>query len=56
VLLTMNEVNRLKVVQGYMSGKNGIEEASRILKRRPCSTSFSIVGTHEPDEHLFKNG
>jgi transposase len=37
VLLTMKEVNRLKVLQGYMDGKIGIEEASRILKRRPRS-------------------
>jgi len=33
----MKEVNRLKVLQGYMDGKIGIEEASRILKRRPRS-------------------
>jgi transposase len=37
VLLRMKEVNRLKVLQGYMDGKIGIEEASRILKRRPRS-------------------
>ena len=35
--LTMKEVNRLRVVQGYMDGKIEIEEASRILKRRPRS-------------------
>jgi hypothetical protein len=34
VLLTMKEVNSLRVVQGYMDGKIDIEEASRILKRR----------------------
>jgi transposase len=33
VLLTMKEVNRLRVVQGYMDGKMLIEEAARILKR-----------------------
>jgi transposase len=33
VLLTMKEVNRLRVVQGYMDGKILIEEASKILKR-----------------------
>jgi transposase len=32
VLLTMKEVNRLRVVQGYMDGKMLIEEAARILK------------------------
>ena len=37
MLLRMKEVNRLKVLQGYMDGKIGIEEASRILKRRPRS-------------------
>jgi len=34
VLLTMKEVNRLRVLQGYMDGKILIEEAGRILKRR----------------------
>jgi transposase len=33
VLLKMKEVNRLRVVQGYMEGKILIEEAARILKR-----------------------
>jgi transposase len=33
VLLTMKEVNRLRVLQGYMDGKMLIEEAARILKR-----------------------
>ena len=33
MLLTMKEVNRLRVVQGYMDGKILIEEAARILKR-----------------------
>lgn len=37
MLLTMKEVNRLRVVQGYMDGKIDIEEASRILKRHPRS-------------------
>jgi transposase len=37
VLLTMKEVNRLKVLQGYLDGKIEIEEAARILKRRPRS-------------------
>jgi transposase len=31
----MKEVNRLRVLQGYMDGKIEIEEAARILKRRP---------------------
>ena len=33
MLLTMKEVNRLRVLQGYMDGKMLIEEAARILKR-----------------------
>jgi len=33
VLLTMKEVNRLRVLQGYMDGKMVIGEAARILKR-----------------------
>jgi transposase len=33
VLLTMREINRLRVLQGYMDGKMVIEEAARILKR-----------------------
>jgi transposase len=33
----MKEVNRLKVLEGYMDGKVGIEEAARILKRHPRS-------------------
>ncbi|MCJ7593707.1 MAG: ISNCY family transposase [Desulfobacterales bacterium] len=32
MLLRMKEVNRLRVIQGYMDGKIGIEEAARILK------------------------
>ena len=35
MLLKMKEVNRLRVLQGYMDGKIEIEEAARILKRRP---------------------
>lgn len=33
MLLTMREINRLRVLQGYMDGKMVIEEAARILKR-----------------------
>jgi hypothetical protein len=33
VLLTMKEVNRLRVLQGYRDGKMFIEETARILKR-----------------------
>jgi len=33
VLLTMKEVNRLRVLQGYMDGKMFIEQTARILKR-----------------------
>ena len=43
VLLTMKEVNRLKVVEGYMDGKIGIEEAARVLKRRPRSVYRMIA-------------
>lgn len=32
--LTMKEVNRLRVLHGYMDEKILIEEAARILKRR----------------------
>jgi len=37
VLLTMNEVNRLKVVQEYMDGTVTIEQVAAVLKRRPRS-------------------
>ena len=37
MLLTMKEVNRLRVLQGYMDGKLLIEEAARILERHPRS-------------------
>ena len=33
MLLTMREINRLRVLQGYMDGKMLLEEAARILKR-----------------------
>ena len=33
MLLTMREINRLRVLQGYMDGKMLLEEAVRILKR-----------------------
>ena len=33
MLLTMKEVNRLRVLEGYMDGKMFIEETARILKR-----------------------
>ena len=33
VLLTMKEVYRLGVLQGYMDGRILMEEAARILKR-----------------------
>ena len=33
MLLTMREINRLRVLQGYMDGKILLEEAARILKR-----------------------
>jgi hypothetical protein len=43
--LTMKEVNKLRVVQGYMDGKIEMEEASRILKRHPFKElSFKEVG------------
>jgi transposase len=37
VLLTMKEVNRLRVLQGYMDGKILIGETARILERHPRS-------------------
>jgi transposase len=37
VLLTMREVNRLRIVQAYMDGKILIEEAAKILRRHPRS-------------------
>ena len=37
MLLTMKEVNRLRVLQGYMDGKLLIEEPARILERHPRS-------------------
>ena len=37
MLLTMNEVNRLKVVQEYMDGTVTIEQVAAVLKRRPRS-------------------
>jgi hypothetical protein len=42
VLLTMKELNKLRVVQGYMDGRIDMEEASRILKRHPRSV-YRIV-------------
>jgi hypothetical protein len=47
VLLTMKEVNRLKVVQGYMDGKIEIEEASRVLKRTARSIYRIIAKVRE---------
>ena len=49
MLLSMKEVNRLRVLQGYMDGKIGMEEASRILKRRPRSVYRMVA-------KLRKNG
>jgi transposase len=37
VLLTMQEENRLKVVQEYMDGKLTVDQAAAVLKRRPRS-------------------
>ena len=37
MLLTMKEVNRLRVLEGYLGGKILVEEAARILKRHPRS-------------------
>jgi transposase len=47
VLLTMKEVNRLRVLQGYMDGKIEFEEASRILKRRPRSVYRMVKKVRE---------
>ena len=37
MLLTMKELNRLRVLQGYMDGKILMQEAARILERHPRS-------------------
>lgn len=37
MLLNMKEVNKLKVIEGYMDGRIGMEEASQVLKRTPRS-------------------
>jgi transposase len=47
VLLKMKEVNRLRVVQGYMHGKILIEEASRILKRSLRSVDRMVAKVRE---------
>jgi len=47
VLLTMKEVNRLRVLQGYMDGKILIQEAARILKRSLRSVYRMVAKVRE---------
>lgn len=47
MLLTMKEVNRLRVLQGYMDGKMLIEEAGRILKRSVRSVYRIVARVRE---------
>jgi transposase len=47
VLLRMKEVNRLRVLQGYMDGKMLIEETSRILKRSVRSVYRMLAKVRE---------
>jgi transposase len=47
VLLTMKEVNRLRVLQGYMDGKILTEEAARILKRSLRSVYRMVAKVRE---------
>jgi transposase len=47
VLLKMKEVNRLRVLQGYMDGKILIEEAARILKRSLRSVYRMVAKVRE---------
>lgn len=42
-MLLMKEVNRLKVLEGYMDGRIGIEEAAKILGRTPRSVYRMIA-------------
>ena len=47
MLLRMKEVNRLRVLEGYLDGKIGVEEASRILKRCPRSVYRMLAKLRE---------
>jgi len=47
VLLRMKEVNRLRVLQGYMDGKMLIEETARILKRSVRSVYRMLAKVRE---------
>jgi transposase len=47
VLLKMKEVNRLRVLEGYLDGKIGVEEAARILKRCPRSVYRMVAKVRE---------
>jgi transposase len=53
----MKEVNRLRVLQGYMDGKILIEEATRILKRSLRSVYRMVAKVREkgPDGVLHGN-
>jgi len=43
----MKEINRLRVIEGYMDGKVGVEEAARILKRSPRSVYRMVSKVRE---------
>lgn len=47
MLLRMKEVNKLKVLEGCMDGRIGIEEAARILERTPRSVYRMISKVRE---------
>ena len=57
MLLRMKEVNRLRVLQGYMDGKMLIEETARILKRsvRSVYRMLSKVREKGPEGVLHGN-
>jgi len=58
VLLTMKEVNRLRVLQGYMDGKMFIEETARILKRslRSVYRMLAKMRKRGPEESFTGTG
>ena len=56
MLLRMKEVNRLKVLQGYMDGKIEIEEAARILKRHPRSVYRMLRKVREKGPEGVRHG
>ena len=57
MLLRMKDVNRLRVIQGYMDGKIRVEEAARILKRTTRSVYRMVSKVREkgPEGALHGN-